>query len=477
VDKQALLKRHRKRSRYKLLALLLVLLAVGLLDWRWLLPLALLIWLAQEAWFSDHQFYSAKADYRYRFPEEALCLPLQLKNGCLHLPNADLHGSETLILQVQLKASGLGRLFDPGLVVGDNRQDFERGLCGVRYFNLSGQGQMLMAGGLPLNGRFCRIIGELKLYVFKHPDYSQKRLLILAPHADDAELAAFGLYSRAKEVAIVTLTQGEIEAAHYRRFNLDKAEAAQLKGRLRSWDSLAIPLWGGVPQSRCVQLGYFCMQLPAMLEAPEQPFASRESGETDIRPVRRYNPMPLPADNDGLPSGHNLLADLAALLEHFRPEVVVTPHPQIDAHADHIATTAALKQALRQSQWRPQCLLLYANHLHHNDRWPMGRAGDGVALPPHFDETAALQPWSLSLSAAQQVDKSQALAMQHDLQRPLPPKKRLRRAIQHLLAGRRWPNSGEDEFFRKAVRRHELFFVCSLSPDKWARGESSEPVA
>ena len=35
----------------------------------------------------------------------------------------------------------------------------------------------------------------------------------------------------------------------------------------------------------------------------------------------------------------------------------------------------------------------------------------------------------------------------------------LRRLIQRLLAGRRWPATGEDEFFRKAVRRHELFWV------------------
>jgi len=463
VDKQALLKHHRKRNRYKLLVLLLVLLVASLLDWRWCLPLALVIWLAQEAWFSDHQFYSANVDYRYRFPEDARCLPLPIKGGRLHLPEADLHGSETLIVQVKLKASLLGRLFDPGLSAGDNRQDFERGACGIRYFNLSGQGQLLMGAGLPLNTRFCRIIGEPRLYAFKHPDYAQKRLLILAPHADDAELAAFGLYSRAQEVAIITLTQGEIEAAHYRRFNLERACAAQLKGRLRTWDSLAIPLWGGVPQSRCVQLGYFCMQLPAMLAAPEQRFASRESLETDIRAARAHNPLRLPADHDGLPTGHNLLADLAALLEHFRPEVVVTPHPQIDAHADHIATTAALKQALRQSQWQPQTLLLYANHLHDNDRWPMGRAGDGVALPPHFDDQGEpLRPWSLSLNAAQQLDKAQSLAMQHDLQTPLPMKKRLRRRIQSLLAARRWPNSGEDEFFRKAVRRHELFFMQDI---------------
>jgi len=464
MDKQALLKRHRKRSRYKLLALVAVLVLVAVLDWRWLPPLALLLWLAQEAWFSDHQFYSARDDYRYRFPEDAQCLTLQLKDGCLHLANADLDGSETLILQVRLKANFLGRLFDPGLIAADNRQDFERGVGGIRYFNLSGQGDALLAGTLPLRRRFCRIIGELRLYAFKHPDYRQKRLLIVAPHADDAELAAFGLYSSAGQVAIVTLTQGEIEAADYARcFNLDEAEAARLKGRLRSWDSLAIALWGGVPQSQCVQLGYFCLQLPAMLDAPDKPFASRESGDSDIRPARAHNLLKLPADMDGLPSGNNLLADLVALLEHFQPEVIVTPHPHIDAHHDHSAATRALIQALKQSQWQPETLLLYANHLHHNDRWPMGRAGDGVALPPYFNAQQPLRPWSFSLSAAQQRDKALALAMQHDLQTKLPVKKRLRRHIQRLLAARRWPTSGEDEFFRKAVRRHELFFVEDIA--------------
>ena len=52
-----------------------------------------------------------------------------------------------------------------------------------------------------------------------------------------------------------------------------------------------------------------------------------------------------------------------------------------------------------------------------------------------------------------------ALAMQHDLQGSLPFKKRLRRAIQKLLAARQWPASGENEFFRQAVRRPELFWV------------------
>jgi LmbE family N-acetylglucosaminyl deacetylase len=211
-----------------------------------------------------------------------------------------------------------------------------------------------------------------------------------------------------------------------------------------------------------VQLGYYCLQLADMASSAERVCPSRESGEADIRLVRGQNPLRLPGDADGLPTWNNLRADLAALLEHFRPDVVVTPHPQLDPHSDHIAATRALLEAIEIGSWQPQTLLLYANHLHDNDRWPMGPAGGGIALPPVLQALPADAMWSLCLSAQQQLDKAMALSMQHDLQGRQPWKKRLRRILQYLLAGRRWPATGENEFFRKAVRRHELFWVRRL---------------
>jgi len=231
---------------------------------------------------------------------------------------------------------------------------------------------------------------------------------------------------------------------------------------LRTWGSLAVPLWGGVAQQYCVQLGYYCLQLSAMEAMPERVFGSRESSETDIRTVRAHNPLQLPGDRDGQPTWENLQADLRALLAHFRPEVVITPHPELDPHADHVAATRALSQAIEEGEWKPEALLLYANHLHDNDRWPMGPAGCGIALPPAIEPLPADRLWSPTLNAEAQLDKAMALAMQHDLQVPLPMKKRLRRSIQRVLAGRRWPTTGDDEFFRKAVRRHELFWVRHL---------------
>ncbi|MDP9938458.1 PIG-L deacetylase family protein [Ectopseudomonas alcaliphila] len=453
--KQQLLKRHRRNKRIALLVALLALLLVGVFV-AWWLPLLLVVlgWVAHEAWFADHLFYSPRDDYRYDFPGDCLSVPVRIEQGVLHV-DADLEGYDTRLLELRLTATWLGRWLDPHVLLGNDRQDFERGVSGRRYLNLSG----MQAGGLAVVPRFCRIDGEVRLHAMRNPDFTAQRLLIIAPHADDAELAAFGQYSRAADVAIVTLTQGEIEAQSYQRLGLDEAAAARLKGRLRAWDSLAAPLWGGVAQERCVQLGYYCLQLPAMAEQPQTPFGSRESGESDVRSVRQHNPLTLPGDSDGQPTWDNLVADLAAVIEHYCPEVLLTPHPELDPHHDHVASTRAVLEACERTSWQPKTLLLYANHLHDNDRWPMGPAGNGIALPPAITALPADRLWSPTLDAERQLDKAMALGLQRDLQGSLSLKKRLRRLIQHALAGRRWPASGEDEFFRKAVRRHELFWV------------------
>lgn len=67
--KQQLLKRHRRQKRLGLLIGLLLLVAVGVLLAWWLpLLLAVLAWVAHEAWFADHLFYSPRDDYQYSFP-------------------------------------------------------------------------------------------------------------------------------------------------------------------------------------------------------------------------------------------------------------------------------------------------------------------------------------------------------------------------------------------------------------------------
>lgn len=461
--KQQLLKRHRRTKRIALLIGLLVLIAAGVLVAWWLpLILAVVLWAAHEAWFADHLFYSPNEDYAYAFPHGSEVPGLRLDAGRLLL-DAPLAADDTLIVGIELQSSWLGRFIDPavellGLQTPD-RQVFERGVGGRRYLNLTGAADALAAGKLQVRGRFCRINGQPTLWRFRQPDYRQQRVMVIAPHADDAELAAFSLYSQAAESWIVTLTAGEIEAEHYQQMGLPKAQAAQLKGRLRAWDSIAVPRWAGVPEAQCVQLGYFCMQLAAMQAAPDQAQASREAQLSDTRLFRQFNAFALPGDVDGAPTWHNLIADLRALLLKARPQVIVLPTPLLDPHADHICAHAAILEALEGLAWQPDTLLGYANHLHDNDRWPMGDSGAGVALPPRFDTADELVPCSFTLALSQQQDKAMALGMMHDLQPRAPFKRRVRRWLQQVLAGRSPSPYGENEFFRKAVRRHELLWV------------------
>ena len=464
--KQQLLKRHRRNKRLGLLGGLVALVCLGVFAWWWL-PLLLLplLWAAHEAWFADHLFYAPDEDYAYRFGEQTREGAVSWRDGQLKA-DALLQGNETLILEVRVKSGWLGRFLDPCVqLLADSqsdRQTFERGVDGVRFLNLTGLAAPLQAGTLRVRGRHCRLLGEPRLWITPSVELQRRRVMVIAPHADDAELAAYGLYSQSDETWVVTLTAGEIEAEHYQQMGLGKAEAARLKGRLRAWDSIAVPRWAGVPEARCLQLGYFCLQLPAMQAAPDVPAASREAEMADIRPFRQFNPFTLPGDSDGAPTWHNLLADLRALLTLARPEVLVMPHPQLDPHPDHICAQAAVLEAMQGLEWQPQTLLCYANHLHDNDRWPMGDSGDGVALPPQMTADQAWAPCALVLDLPTQRDKAMALGMMHDLQPPAPFKRRLRRLLQRWLAGRRPSPYGENEFFRKAVRRHELFWRRDL---------------
>jgi hypothetical protein len=234
--KQQLLKRHRRNKRVGLLIGILLLVVVGI--WvAWWLPfvLGVLAWVAHEAWFADHLFYAPNEDYQYRFSADAELAGARLEGGRL-LVDQPPGAEATLVLAIEVKSGWLGRFLDPRVEISGagslDSQTFERGVKGVRYLNLSGLAPALAAGELRLRGRFCTLQGAPRLWAWATPDYTAQRVMVVAPHADDAELAAFGLYSQAEEPWIVTLTAGEIEAEHYQQMGLDPVEASRIKGRV-----------------------------------------------------------------------------------------------------------------------------------------------------------------------------------------------------------------------------------------------------
>ena len=122
--KQQLLKAHRRSKRLFLLVVLVLLALVGVLLAWWLVPLLLVLgWVAHEAWFADHLFYDPGNDYRYAFPQGTARQSVALTAGRVQLSEA-LATGETLILEVELRATWLGRWLDPRVLMGADRQDF-----------------------------------------------------------------------------------------------------------------------------------------------------------------------------------------------------------------------------------------------------------------------------------------------------------------------------------------------------------------
>jgi len=455
LTKEQSSKKARTRKRLLLLITLFVLLVSAYFLPIWLLAIMLIGgFVINETYFSDHIFYQSKQDYIYNLQGDKIAAQIvahKLRYKGEITPNS------TIFLAVKLKANLLGYLFDPYVKIGDDKQYFEKGAGGIRFLNLTGQKPL----GLVIKGYFCQIAAHTSLHIC--PDFAldDQKIMIIAPHADDAEIAAFGLYSsNAANVSIITLSQGEVEADFYQsKFKLNASDAAKLKGQIRSFDSVSAPIWGGVKTQNCLQLGYFCLRLSEMQQKPKQAFSSLEAQSADIRSARKFNALKLPADKDGLCTWHNLVADLAACIEHFAPQIVITPHLEFDAHPDHIAATNALKEALSLTKKQPAAFLLYANHLTQHDLLPLGKQGYGTPLPPAFFERKSEHIFSFYLDKTTQINKKISLDLMSDLQNPLSFKKTMRRILQTVLTNRTWQNLREDEFMRKAVRRHENFWL------------------
>jgi len=250
------LNKKSKRKFYILVILVLGLLALSYINLWLSLITVVCLWLIHSAYLSDHIFYNPRTDYCYNLAGDKFST--NLKQGKLIVsPNltANLTNS-TVLWQVSIKANLLGYLFDPYLKLGSDKQYFERGLKGVRFINLSSQNLQ----NLTVKACFCKIMKTGNLYVSSNPDFSDKHIMVIAPHPDDAEIAAYGLYSKHSNASIITISQGEVEADYYqRKFKLAKNKASKLKGLLRSFDSVSASIWSKVKMQNCVQLGYFCL--------------------------------------------------------------------------------------------------------------------------------------------------------------------------------------------------------------------------
>jgi LmbE family N-acetylglucosaminyl deacetylase len=368
---------------------------------------------------------------------------------------------DTALLGVTVTSGLPGSFIEMAASGRSDRQYFSADDTGPRWLNLSflrgavsaGATVRVHAEGLQLTA------GVVPLRLFSnHLDLS-RTILVLAPHPDDAEIAAFGVYAN-RNATIVTVTTGNAGPRSYEAVFDNDAEMYHFKGRIRLIDSITVPWQGGIPPERAFNMGYFDARLAAMHDQPAAVIPEMYGPNTDIGAYLRYNIGSLLPKRARASMWTNLVDDLDAIVRKVRPAIILAPHPQLDSHADHQFTTVALDQALARRR-RRATLLLYTNHADRN-RYPYGPAGTIVSLPPPVAQPVPLdRVYSHPVSADLQRRKLFALESMHDLrsspsrlyQAEIGPD----RAREPELHG---PSAvGGVNYLRRAPRSNELFFV------------------
>ena len=426
-----------------------------------------IILLAAEAWRRHALYwYDVRRDQAYDFPAvNHRELPVEIGATETILPTWD-GPWDTALLRLRISARLAGWWFEPCIVIGsgarEDRQCFERGANGDRY--------LLLRPGTAVPGQRLALRGQhldwqpqaAELLLFDNRDLGQGRVLVLAPHPDDAEIAAFGLYS-SRESVIVTMTAGNYVDGLYDEVHDDPSVQDALRGEVRSWDSLVVPQWGGVPSERVVNLGYETHSLPRFFAAAQ---GAADAGARDAPPApyRQGAIEALLGGRAAAADWASVVADLAAVLTAVRPELIVTPHPALDAAPDHQFTTVALLEALTAVADERATLLLYDNHHRLAEYYPFGPSDTWIGPPPWFGGTPFGGMYSLTLDESAQLRKLFALEAMHDLR---APPRRLTGGPAGIFAGRlreafnlvRRDPVGDYSYFRRAVRPNELFFV------------------
>jgi LmbE family N-acetylglucosaminyl deacetylase len=366
---------------------------------------------------------------------------------------------DTALVGVRVNATDAEPSVEIATGSGRIQQYLDPGARGLRWLNLTGlKGQLANGATVAIAGHGVAIdAGAATLRVFANGLELKGPILILAPHPDDAEIAAFGLYS-GSNATIVTVTCGNAGDANYADNVKDPARQYMLKGYLRAVDSVTTPWQGGIPPTRTYNLGYFDARLKTMREKPAEVVPELYGPNTDLAPYRKANFSTLLPNTSRSSSWNNLVADLAEIFRKVKPAIVVMPYPQLDSHNDHQYTAVAAFDALAKSKLSPR-FLLYTNHATGTEnRYPYGPAGSVLSLPPYSGAPLTVQGvYAHPVSADLQLKKLFALETMHDLR--LSPAEQAACGDPNATRRSDYPRVYGVDYLRRGPRPQELFFV------------------
>lgn len=285
-----------------------------------------------------------------------------------------------------------------------------------------------------------------------------ERILILAPHPDDAEIAAYGFYSTYRsQTWVLTLTCGQKGS---RPFPNEGLVERTRRAEIRVAESLDLPVKGGISAEHVGNLMLADGGLETMIQGGRV-CAGIDAGLLGVlrnRFPKAILPEVLCEDID------EATALLMGCLSQIKPDVVVCPHWR-DTHADHRATASLVARVTQKLSRRPRAIYAYTVHPVYSELEPFGAEGTASAPPALLADTELGSFHIHHLDSTAMMAKKAVLVGISDLQDTEPEPSWWRDAWAYV-AGSRHPSS----YLRRAVRQHEWFEV--FEPEqffRWAR--------
>jgi hypothetical protein len=426
-------------------------------------------WLLVAVIHRNSQYgYKVKKDYQYDLSKtDSETMTLDLKNASLTVPEIP-YSHATAFIKMNVRSRIMGHIFQPYIQISDSKnvynQYFEHGSKGTRYLNISdlaGENEQIIT----VRGKNMVIRDqEVELIIYQNQSTENKKILVLGTHPDDAEIAAFGFYSHHPHAYVVTVTAGESGEKKYDELIQEDEKHFTIKGHLRFWNSITTPLQAGIRSERILNLGYFDGTLTRMYADSNSIIKSEKINTADINFFRKNNVSPLLNDIQGASNWKSLVADMVFLIEQVQPDIIVTPHPNLDLHGDHKITTLALFRAIKNLNYRKGVFYFYSNHNPYNKVYPYGKIGSMVTLPPNFSDRLYFRSaYSFNLDGDTQLKKIFALESMHDLR---PDTEWMSVKGIAGMAFRKTLNTlrGKDNsYFRRSVRHNELFYILRVT--------------
>lgn len=428
--------------------------------------------------------YNTSLSYKYDFNNtDATSISLKLKNSMLDLSKVDLT-NKTVFLEVTVSTKSLGKVFQPSIKTSLNSKSietfFEPLANGKRYINITSLCQDDIKK-VKLTPKWLEIDPLVKLIYFKKPKIKNKTILVISPHPDDAEIAAYGFYSNSnKNTYIITITAGDAGLNNYDEIYKDPKKSYFEKAKLRVINSWCVPFIGGIPVKNSLNLGYFDATLKEIYQKQPLSVKSKQTLLNTTTIYRSFNTSPLIKELTTTKNSWNsLVEDLRYLLKKIKPDIVVTPYPAIDAHPDHQYSTIAVFEAIKKLKLTNIELFLYTNHFNLCEIYPFGKMYSNLTLPPVVKDGLYFKSiYSYSLPFYKQQEKILALEAMNDIRLDTEWKSVsgsfmvfLKNFVKNIIL------DDDERYFRRSVKTDELFFIIDSKKlyDKKVYKKLTEP--